>query len=340
MIIDVPTKDDFKSAGIDYLNLAWSTLVGLLTQLKETQDFYDEYYEEESEEIITSSSIDEYWKKAQRPLSTALSLIQQGTEFLLKGHIASVSPYLLISGDLNNHSDKSKNNHSNKSNNVNIRFSNFKTIDAQDLIKVYNITSTECLPDQFKRKFENLRSKRNGIMYSIDFYLNIEIKELFIEILEICDYLVAPCSWIENRKRFIQNEPQFMLLEDRSHDRSISKLACEIDLVVHLLQPAEARKYFNLIKKQRPYICPVCYEEGFSEDLVHTGLSDRIPIPKLARLKPNEPTSTSVYCIVCNESSIVVRKKCSVCKGNVIKIEEGYEIEKGYGICLTCGSNW
>jgi hypothetical protein len=128
-----------------------------------------------------------------------------------------------------------------------------------------------------------------------------------------------------------------MLLEDLSHDRSISKLACEIALVVDLLKPTEVDKYFNFNKKQRRYICPVCYEEAFSEDFVHIGLSDRIP--KLAQLKPNEPSSTSVHCIVCNKSSVVVRKKCSVkgCKGNVIKIEEGYEIEEGYGRCLTCG---
>jgi hypothetical protein len=317
MIIDVPTKDDFKSAGIDYLNLAWSTLVGLLTQLKETQDFYDEYYEEESEEIITSSSIDDYWKKAQRPLSTALSLIQQGTEFLLKGHIASVSPYLLISGDLNNHS--------NKLDNGNIRFSDFKTIDAHDLIKIYNITSTESLPDTFKQKFEKLRSKRNKIMHSIDSDLNIEIKELFVEILNVCDYLVSAGSWIEERKNFIKNEPQSMLLElhkYNEYNHIIYKLACEIDLLVNLLEPAEVCKYFNFNKKSRSYICPACYSSSFRE----TG---DVP-PRLAQLKPNQPTSTSVYCIVCNESSTVVREDCSHedCQGNVIEEE---------GICLTCG---
>jgi hypothetical protein len=42
---------------------------------------------------------------------------------------------------------------------------------------------------------------------------------------------------------------------------------------------------------------------------------------------------------ICNEDSIVAREDCS-CRGNVIKIEEGYEIEKGYGRCLTCGSDW
>jgi hypothetical protein len=37
MIIDVPTGDDFKSAGIDFLNLAWNTLISLYTKLKDAE---------------------------------------------------------------------------------------------------------------------------------------------------------------------------------------------------------------------------------------------------------------------------------------------------------------
>jgi len=81
MIIDVPTGDDFKSAGIDFLNLAWDTLISLSTKLKDAEYFYNVYYSDENEEVIDQLSSEQYWKQAQRPLSTALSLIQQGTEF-------------------------------------------------------------------------------------------------------------------------------------------------------------------------------------------------------------------------------------------------------------------
>ncbi|BCU14033.1 hypothetical protein MAN88_45970 [Microcystis aeruginosa] len=33
MIIDVPTGDDFKSSGIDFLNLAWDTLISRWVEL-------------------------------------------------------------------------------------------------------------------------------------------------------------------------------------------------------------------------------------------------------------------------------------------------------------------
>jgi hypothetical protein len=177
MIIDVPTGDDFKSAGIDFLNLAWDTLISLSTKLKDAEYFYNVYYSDENEEVIDQLSSEQYWKQAQRPLSTALSLIQQGTEFLLKGHIATVSPYLLILGDPSNYPSKSHER--------NIRFSEFKTIDAQDLVKVYNTVSTDRLPDNFRQRFEDLRSKRNIIMHTVDPELYIKTKDLFVEILEI-----------------------------------------------------------------------------------------------------------------------------------------------------------
>ena len=52
MIIDVPTGDDFKSAGIDFLNLAWDTLISLSTKLKDAEYFYNVYYSDENEEVI------------------------------------------------------------------------------------------------------------------------------------------------------------------------------------------------------------------------------------------------------------------------------------------------
>lgn len=334
MITDLPKEDDFKSSGTDYLNLAWSTLISLLRQLKEAQDVDKEYYEEESEEVKTPLVLDdEYWKKAQRPLSTALSLIQQGTEFLLKGHIAKVSPYLLISGDPSGYPRKSDKG--------DVRFSEFKTIDAQDLIRVYNTVSVNHLPPDFQQRFENLRSKRNTIMHTVDPKLFIDQKDLFIHILEICHCLIDPPeSWIKIRRKFIQDEPQSVLLlllereEDRQDDRDAYQMNLEIDLVIKLvLEPSETLKYFKFEKKQRRYICPVCYSRAFGEAYAQAGLEDYIP--RLAQLLvPNDPTNNSLYCIVCDESSSVVREDCSVedCKGNVID----YEL---CGICLTCGGS-
>lgn len=318
MIIDVPTGDDFKSAGIDFLNLAWDTLISLSTKLKDAEYFYNVYYSDENEEVIDQLSSEQYWKQAQRPLSTALSLIQQGTEFLLKGHIATVSPYLLISGDPSNYPSKSHER--------NIRFSEFKTIDAQDLVKVYNTVSTGRLPDNFRQRFEDLRSKRNIIMHTVDPELYIKTKNLFVEILEICHYLIEPNSWIKIRGQFIQNEPESVLYSPETRELFNLRLALEINLVIDLLTPSENNKYFNFNKKTRRYFCPSCYS-GFREDY------EDEQIPRLAQLIPNEPTSNTIYCLVCNESYEVLREDCTAedCLGNVIDPDDG--------TCLTCGSD-
>jgi hypothetical protein len=263
-------------------------------------------------------SSEQYWKQAQRPLSTALSLIQQGTEFLLKGHIATVSPYLLILGDPSNYPSKSHER--------NIRFSEFKTIDAQDLVKVYNTVSTGRLPDNFRQRFEDLRSKRNIIMHTVDPELYIKTENLFVEILEICHYLIEPNSWIKIRGQFIQNEPESVLYSPETRELFNLRLALEINLVIDLLTPSANNKYFNFNKKTRRYFCPSCYS-GFRENY------EDEQIPRLAQLIPNEPTSNTIYCLVCNESYEVLREDCTAedCLGNVIDPDDG--------TCLTCGSD-
>ncbi|MDZ8108445.1 MAG: hypothetical protein RM338_22865 [Nostoc sp. DedQUE12a] len=327
MIVDVPTGDDFKAAGIDFLNLAWDIIISLLIKLKEAQDFYEEYYadEDENEEISNYYNLpsDEYWKKAQRHLSTALSLTQQGSEFLLKGHIATVSPYLLLSGDPNNYPSKSHER--------DVRFSEFKTIDAQDLIRAYNTVVSCRLPEDFKNKFEHIRSKRNTIMHTVDLNLSIEITNLFIEILEISHYLISPHSWIKYRKDFIEKEPDSVLYQQAElteYNKIIYILSREVNLLIGILKPAETRKYFNFDKKQRRYICPYCYDCAFRKTYLEEGSYE---MPRLAQLLPNESASTSVYCLVCSQTSEVLREDCSNnnCRGNVI--------DEGYGICLTCG---
>jgi hypothetical protein len=89
VILDIPTTEDFVDSGTSFLNLAWDAAVDLLLNLTDAS-----VDESDDDGTIT----DEYWRRAQRPLSTAVTLAQQGAEFLLKSRIAAVSPFLLFSG--------------------------------------------------------------------------------------------------------------------------------------------------------------------------------------------------------------------------------------------------
>jgi hypothetical protein len=131
MILDLPTKAEFDNNGVAFLNLAWqsvlSTAFGLPEQPVETmgQDATaEEHREAEEEDRRWAEAVESYWQASQQELATAVALAQQGTEFLLKGKIAAVSPLLLISGDPKDWPGGCDKN--------DIPFADFKTIDAQD----------------------------------------------------------------------------------------------------------------------------------------------------------------------------------------------------------------
>src|SRR4051812_18248918 len=106
MITDIPTKADFDNNGIAFLNLAWQSVVSISLDLPEQpveelgEDATEEQrLEAEEEDRRWTEEVQRYWQAAQQELATAVALAQQGTEFLLKGKIAAVSPFLLVSGD-------------------------------------------------------------------------------------------------------------------------------------------------------------------------------------------------------------------------------------------------
>ena len=146
-VTDVPNYEDFLHIGSDHLQLAWDQVADLLTDIDDTFDVYDEEIKEE------------YWKASRRKLLTSLTTAQQGIELTLKGYIAQVSPYLLIhnpAGTLPGPSIDSE-----------IPFAEFKTIAAQDLVKMVTAFTDKCLSEPFQARFEELRNTRNKIMHSI-----------------------------------------------------------------------------------------------------------------------------------------------------------------------------
>jgi hypothetical protein len=299
MITDVPSPDDFRVSGMAFLNLAWGTAIGLACELDDAAEFG----------IETAEVSDAYWAAAQRPLSTAASLVQQGTEFLLKARIAEVSPYLLIArpSDLPAGSQAQD-----------IPFSKFKTVDAQDLIRIHNAVATARLSDQFNDRFEKLRQQRNTIMHTVDPGMRFTAKELIEAILEISEDLVGARSWVTQRRSYLDNDTSAALGEN---DHVGSIMATEFLKVIDLLQPVQLRRFFGLEKRQRRYRCKECEWSG-------RDWGQEVPT---AQLRPTSESSKSVYCFVCEQTTAVERRPCRKCKGNVIEGDDG--------MCLTCGTD-
>ena len=253
---------------------------------------------------------DEFWASAQKPLITSLALVQQAAELLLKGKIADVSPFLLISGDAKNWPkgcDK-----------ADISFVDFRTIDAQDLIRVFNTVADKRLDDTFVERYENLRRIRNRIMHSVDKKFRTNPKEIILTILEVIHNLVEPRSWIVRRRNYLENQPNSIAFWSTDHVEGT--LARGVIFVADLLDKTRFKKYFGIDLRKRRYHCPGCNKQ----------CSDFAIEPMFAQLEPNHPTSTNLHCYLCGADRKVIRRSCANkdCKSNVIDAEENF--------CLLC----
>ena len=237
MIEDIPSPADFYDSGIELFDFAWDTVSGLWTTLSEAEEF----------EIDTAEVSEEYWAAAKRRLTTALAVTQQGVEFILKGQIAEVSPYLLLVDG----PDRWPSPYDGKP----IMFSQFKTVDAQDLVRLHDTVQQTALPPAFIKTFNELRTRRNTIAHSIDKKLSVHTSEVIETILFFHKTLLPAEKWVKSRVAFIQNSP----LSKLNGGEFSTNLACrEFSVVLDIPTPAAIEEYFGIDAKQRRYLCPHC----------------------------------------------------------------------------------
>jgi hypothetical protein len=300
MITEIPTPEDFRHAGLSLLNLAWDAVSSMYLDLENSQV---EEWDEKGE------ATGEFWRSAQRPLANAVVVAQQGIEFLLKARIAEVTPLLLISTqprDWPSRCDRED-----------TAFAEFRTIDAQDLVKFHDAVHPQRLEDTFRTKFQRFRALRNSIMHTVDKRLWHSAHELCVQVLEASHALIGSYKWLELRRDYLQSIPVAAVYDEYEPTWQLSWEAC---LLLEILTHAEGTRYLGVQAKQRYYICYQCTVNLRDSDLQ----------PKTAQLHPNGPASVRIYCFVCERDDAVVRRPCSeaTCKGNVIQEEDS--------VCLSC----
>jgi len=299
MIRGIPSENDFFDHGLDYLNLGWGTILGLCLDIAEV---------EEGTGGVEPEMKADFWEAAERELATGLSLIEQGAEFLLKSRICKVSPWLLIS---RNPSEWPR-----RCETEDVDYTQFRTIDAQDLLKVHNTFASERLPEEFEAVFESLRRERNSIMHTVDKNLRFNSALLIEKVLIVSDHLIGNRSWVSTRREFIERDKHSAIHRDDSEYR----VALEFMTVVSLLTDSKLRKFFGFTKRQRAYGCPNCCHSS-----KYVTLECRT-----ALLRPNNPSSKTIYCFICDTESTIERQDCTFedCKGNVY--------DSDWDECLTC----
>jgi len=300
MITNLPTSVDFYQSGNELLNFAWDATSNLLTEFDQA-DYYG---------IDKSEVSDKYWAAARRTLTTSLTVVQQGVELILKGKICEISPYLLLSDPPSRWPSPYEG--------VTIDFSQFRTVDAQDLVRIYDTFSTTRLSAEFSERFHSLREKRNAIMHTVGSGVAVQVSEVVEAILYMHKALFPSENWATARREFLMSSPDSEL---GSGEYATNRTCWEFSIVKELLEPAQVLYFMGVNKKQRAYFCPECLGAANTD----AGFEF-----KLAVLKPKGPEAKLVYCPVCNDEHQVIREECTEdgCPGNVIA-EEG-------GCCLTC----
>lgn len=306
--MEIPTPDDFRQSGIAFLNLAWDSA----SQLHFYFDDAKAAIWDEDEDVVEKEVTDEYWAAAQRSLATAVTLVQQGLEFLLKGRIAEISPFFLLATSPSEWPKGSGNRDTN--------FAEFKTIDAQDLVRVHNTVALNRLPEEIVSRFSTLRRQRNTIMHTVDRQMRFTAIDIFRDILEISNVLIGKRAWVAQRRRFLESGPESIAY---SPDHVDIVMVRDFRRLIDALTGAELKRFFGFEKKQRRYLCPHC----------QLTCRDYYEDARSAQLRPNLPTSTTVYCFICENISTVIRENCTNkdCKGNVLEADER--------TCLSCSTN-
>jgi hypothetical protein len=294
MITDVPAADDFLAYGLRFLNLGWQNALTVALELVDAHEWGGDVDEELREEFV---------RAAEPELGTALALVEQGVEFLLKGRIAAVSPWLLLSRDPDGwprRSDKED-----------TPFAEFHTIDAQDLVRVHDTACKVRLPDEFVTIFKDLRRKRNAMTHTVDRRVKASITEIIEAVLFASHTLAGERSWATHRRQFMENDRDSKLNVDAVHYR----FAREFAAVLAQLPPSMSERFIGLPNGPRIYLCPQCRHSYSDAGELEC---------RSAVLEPNKPSSVTIRCYVCGEVQAVVRQRCvhhSDCKGNVIDLE-------------------
>ncbi|UYW27706.1 hypothetical protein OKC48_04120 [Methylorubrum extorquens] len=281
-----------------------------LTPTKDEMDFDGSIIsvitEAEAEAVLK-----QYIARAQPDLHLCYALIQQSQEIALKARICAVSPFLLLLGSEVKSWAK-----------PNGDFTDFRTLDAVDLIRVVNAVCSKPVSEQFATKFDIIRRGRNKIQHLGSFKDAIDPIAALDVLVEQWLELFPDRSWLQEFKGIIIDHHISTIVDDSDFGEVWSMLG-NIERANLMLTDRQRRRLFGISDKARLFDCFYCRHESKWDD---RGNDSRI-----ATLEPN---GNIVHCHLCLENTKVSRIRCfdPECGCDVIYAEGDYE-----GECAVCG---
>ena len=306
MIQDIPQSDEYQYVAIECLIQAYNNI----------------FYVDNS--LNNETPREEIWDYNQIVLRTALVLIHQGIEGLMKSEICRKSPLLLI--------EKKRSEWKTLPNSTDESFSDFITIGGDDLLRTfYACVGAKKTHEVFLKHYEEIRIKRNKIVHGLGTE-KLTPEYVLKLILRSFTYLLGKNSFWNSVSDKFYKHPGFEH-DDSAIEWEDSFQYNRMEYLELFLGKKELKKHFSIDITARGYLCPFCTEKA--EEITTDGI--KRPDSKWAFLSPNKPNSTDMACIVCRTDFGVIRENCVMdgCKGNVKYLLEDDEEEETW-VCLTC----
>ncbi len=319
MIVDIPTSEDFKEAGLHLLHSAWEQVFDLFTEFDEFAHYIEEASEEDPDQEDEAAR---YWEAAKQNLTISYSTVHQAVEFLLKAKIAEVSPFLLLGG--------SPSTWPSGCDSHDRPFSDFRMINSEDLIKVVNTVHPEKLSPNFQTWFHELRTNRNKIMHTVDRRLSFSPDDIIPLILETSEMFVGARQFCDCHIDYLDKTPANSLkfIREGGHEPYlVLRLHDQITAAIERLSPSQVDKYFGFDKKRNSYWCPNCRETFECVDYF-----DPDSIESYVRTyQEKEKGQRNYRCFVCRHEGSLLDHPCDN------EYCEGTRLDKETNRCLLCG---
>lgn len=304
MIKDIPNSNEYRNVAVECLIQAYNNIFSVDNSLN------------------NETPRKEIWNYHQIVLRTALVLIHQGIEGLMKSEICKKSPLLLI--------DKKRSEWKTLPSSGNESFTDYNTIGGEDLLRTfYACIHVSRNDDSFLNLYEEVRIKRNRIVHGIGTEM-LSPEYVLKLILDSFTYLLGKDSFWDAVCNKFYSHPGFVY-EDSDIEWQDTFQYMRMEYLELFLGTRELRNHFTIDIKSRRYLCPFCTEKA--EEITEKGIER--PDSKWAFLSPNKPDSTNMSCIVCRTDFGIIREDCIAqdCKGNVkYLLDDDDEIWN----CLTC----
>jgi hypothetical protein len=192
MLTNLPTPDGMEQSALRLYFTAWDHVFRIIDEMATDEMLSFSVKNGRTKPDDGSADlVDEFITLAQPDLQLAYTLIQQSQEIGLKARICAVSPFLLLLGsDVRTWPSSDAD------------FTQFRTLDASDLVKVVNSVCTQALSTRFANLYEVVRGHRNKVYHQGTFNNRLDPVVLLSALVTQYHELYPNRIWLRDRLDF------------------------------------------------------------------------------------------------------------------------------------------